>query len=52
MAGKIAGKIDRVLNEVSVELTEEERVEFYRCLTLISNRLDILSQRDHEEENP
>ena len=52
VAGKIAGKIDRVLNEVSVELTEEERVEFYRCLTLISNRLDILSQRDHEEENP
>ncbi|MBE6879881.1 MAG: winged helix-turn-helix transcriptional regulator [Ruminococcaceae bacterium] len=37
---EIAGKIDRVLDEISSELSEGERIEFYRSLTVISNRLD------------
>lgn len=37
---EIAGKIDRVLNEISSELSEGERIEFYRSLTVISNGLD------------
>ncbi len=40
-AGKeIADKIDRVLDEISRELSEDERIEFYRSLTVISNGLD------------
>ena len=37
---EIADKIDRVLNEISSELSEGERIEFYRSLTVISNGLD------------
>lgn len=39
---KIVEKVDRVLNEVSVGLTEQERIEFYRCLSIISNNLDAV----------
>ena len=37
---RIAGKIDRVLDEVSVGLSEDERIAFYRSLTAICDRLD------------
>ncbi|MBQ9162968.1 MAG: MarR family transcriptional regulator [Clostridia bacterium] len=37
---QIAEKINRVLDEVSVGLTDEERTEFYRCLTIICNNLE------------
>ena len=40
---KIAGKILRVLDEVSVGLSEAERVEFYRCLSIISENLENIS---------
>lgn len=42
---KIADKIDSVLDEVSVGLSDEERIIFYRALNLISVNLDnICSQ--------
>ena len=42
---KIAEKIDRVLDEISIGLTEEERIAFYRSLTIISDGLDAISKR-------
>ncbi|MEE1238882.1 MAG: MarR family winged helix-turn-helix transcriptional regulator [Acutalibacteraceae bacterium] len=42
---KISDKIDYFLKEISVELTEEERMQFYRSLTLISNGLDNIANR-------
>ena len=44
---KITDKIARVLDEVSTGLSEEERVEFYRCLSLISENLEIISSGDN-----
>ena len=46
---KIADKIQRVLDEISVALTEEERVAFYRSLTLISDSLDAVSKYSEKE---
>lgn len=44
-AGKrIADKIAGILDEVSVGLTEEERLSFYRSLTFISDSLDSISK--------
>ena len=40
---KITDKIDRVLKEVSVGLTEEERLAFYNALNIISNNIDRIS---------
>ena len=40
---KIAEKIDGVLKEISVGLAEGERVEFYRCLSIISKGLDAVA---------
>ncbi len=40
---RIAEKIARVLEEISVDLDEEERVAFYRALQVISDRLDIIA---------
>ena len=37
---KITDKIRYVLEEVCVDLSEEERIEFYRCLSIISRNLD------------
>lgn len=37
---QIVEKVNHVLDEVSGELTEEERLAFYRSLMLISNKLD------------
>jgi len=40
IAKKVNEKVDRVLDEVSTALTEEERVAFYRSLAIISGRLE------------
>ena len=39
---KIAERIAHVLEEVSVGLTDEERIEFYRCLTIISDNRSVV----------
>ena len=41
---KIADKIEDVLEAISGGLTEEERVAFYRSLSIISQSLEIVSQ--------
>ena len=41
---KIAEKIDGVLDEISTGLTEEERVAFYRSLSIISESLEAVSK--------
>lgn len=46
---KIADKIDGVLSQVSVGLTEEERVEFYRCLSIISEKLEAVSKNGEKQ---
>lgn len=44
-AGKrITDKINKVLDEISGGLTEEERIAFYRSLTIISESLEAVSQ--------
>ena len=45
---KIAHKIDQVLDAVSDSLTEGERLAFYRSLSAISQRLEVLSQTEKE----
>lgn len=42
---QIAEKIDRVLRDISTGLTEEERVAFYRSLSIISDGLDQICER-------
>lgn len=42
---KIADKVDYVLDAVSVGMTEEERLSFYRSLSMISNVLDAVAQK-------
>ena len=42
---KIADKIDAVLDEISVGLTEEERVTFYRSLAIISDSLEMVAAK-------
>ncbi len=42
---RIADKINRVLDEISMGLTEEERVEFYRSLSIISEGLENIAGR-------
>ena len=45
-AGKrICDKISGVLDEISVGLSESERVEFYRCLAIISDSLESICNR-------
>lgn len=41
---KIADKIDRVLDEISVGLSDEQREEFYRSLTIVSDNLDKIAK--------
>lgn len=43
---KIAYKIDRVLQEVSIGLTDEQRKELYRCLSIISGHLEKVANSD------
>lgn len=45
VAAKIADKISRFLEQISVELTEEERVQFYHSLALISKGLDKIANK-------
>lgn len=42
---KIAEKIESVLDEISVGLTEEERIAFYRSLSVISDSLDSVANK-------
>lgn len=49
-AKKIADKIDFVLEEISTELTEEERISFYRSLAIISDGLEAICRRFDEKE--
>lgn len=41
---KIAERVAHVLEEVSIGLSDEERIEFYRCLSIISDNLDTIVQ--------
>ena len=51
-AGKrIADKIAFVLDEIGTELTEEERISFYRSLTIISDGLEAMSSQPLAEES-
>ncbi|MDR1697769.1 MAG: MarR family winged helix-turn-helix transcriptional regulator [Erysipelotrichaceae bacterium] len=45
MAKRIASKIDAVLSEISHKLSESERTEFYRSLTIISDGLETIGKR-------
>ena len=38
---KIADKIHFVLDEICIDLSEEQRTEFYRCLAIISDSLEL-----------
>ena len=42
---KIADKIAGVLDEISVGLTEDERIAFYRSLSIISKSLDQIASK-------
>ena len=42
---KIADKVDGVLNEIGMGLTEEERDAFYRSLAIISESIDAVANR-------
>ena len=43
---KIADKIDGVLEEISGGLSEEERLAFYRSLSIISSSLDAVANKN------
>lgn len=45
VAKKIADKIDGVLDEIGVGLTEEERIAFYRSLSIISKSLESVANK-------
>ena len=45
---KIADKINSVLDEISTGLTEEERIAFYRSLSIISDGLETIADRSDE----
>ncbi len=47
---KIADKINGVLDAISGGLTDEERVEFYRSLSIISDSLDNISKSSENKE--
>ncbi|MGN0778726.1 MAG: MarR family winged helix-turn-helix transcriptional regulator [Aristaeellaceae bacterium] len=46
IGAQIAGKIERVLQAIGGELTEDERVQFYRYLSIISDSLEAVARRD------
>ena len=41
---KITEKINFVLDEICIDLTDEQREEFYRSLTIISNSLELCTK--------
>lgn len=45
----ISDKISLVLDEISVDLTEEERIAFYRSLSIISDGLENIANRFDEQ---
>ena len=45
VAKKISDKISGVLDEISADLTEEERDAFYKSLSVISESLDAVSKK-------
>lgn len=47
VAQKIADKIAYFLKEISVELSEEERLQFYHSLSLISKGLDNIANKQN-----
>ena len=47
---KIASKIGAVLDIIGADLTEEERVAFYRSLSIISDSLEAVSQHSQQKE--
>ena len=46
VGAKIADKITGVLDAISGGLTEEERAEFYRCLSIVSSSLEALTDNN------
>ncbi len=50
VAQKITDKIDGVLNVIGTDLTEAERVAFYRSLSIISDRLELISKNGDKKE--
>ena len=48
IAQKISDKVNFVLDEMSGGLTEQERIEFYKSLTAISDGLDSICKRFDE----
>ncbi len=42
---KLTDKIDCVLDEIGTELSDSERDEFYRCLAVISDSLDVVANK-------
>ena len=42
---KLCDKLDSVLDEIGVGLSDEERNEFYRSLTIISNSLENVANK-------
>lgn len=46
VAEKIADKIAYFLNQISADLTEEERLQFYHSLSLISKSLDNIANKE------
>ena len=45
IAKKVDDKVTRILEKINKELTEEERLQFYRSLSIISNGLDKIANR-------
>ena len=50
VAKKIAYKIDGILEVISTDLTEAERIAFYRSLSIISDLLELLSKNGEPKE--
>ena len=44
---RIAEKINKILDRISGELTEEKRLEFYHSLALISKALDNIANKQN-----
>ena len=47
---KISERIEGILNAIRDSLTEEERTDFYRCLSIVSNSLDTLTNNNTPKE--
>ena len=47
---KIADKIDGVLDAISGDLTEEERLAFYRSLSIVSESLEAVSKKGEKNK--